>query len=48
MKTNPESDGEYTDTEPETDTTTSADEPVTADPDVEGEYTDSDTPPTRL
>ena len=44
MKLNPESDGEYTDTEPETGTSAPADEPATSDPDVEGEYTDGDTP----
>lgn len=44
MKPNPGSDGEYTDKEPETDTTTPANEPVVTDTDVEGEYTDGDTP----
>ena len=44
MKLNPESDGEYTDAEPEADATTPADGRATTDPDVEGEYTDSDTP----
>ena len=44
MKPNPESDGEYTDAEPEADATTPADGRARTDPDVEGEYTDSDTP----
>lgn len=45
MKPNdPESDGEYTDTEPEADATIPDDGRATTDPDVEGEYTDSDTP----
>ncbi|WP_166790552.1 hypothetical protein [Cryobacterium tagatosivorans] len=44
MKINPGSDGEYTDKEPETDATTPADEPDLTDAEVEGEYTDSETP----
>ncbi|WP_166789105.1 hypothetical protein [Cryobacterium sp. TMT1-21] len=44
MKPNPESDGEYTDAELETDTSSPADDRATTDPDVEGEYTDGDTP----
>ncbi len=44
MKPSPGSDGEYTDKEPETDTTTPAGKPAATDGDAAGEYTDSDTP----
>lgn len=40
MKANPGSDGEYTDSEPETDSPESA----VDESQVEGEYTDSDSP----